>query len=1073
MARSERQSKDIELELLFATGEPLSLDSGDLVALPSMMLLDDLKPGRSTAEAVERGEVKQRVTNELPSLPLEMDALKIGDEVELQDGSTNLIQYMNRGRRSLGLGKRKGKNYLFVSLDDVKRVNGEKVADLMEKRRNQADAAEGLPMRAAPLRLPKYVPAGLMDHQLQAVSFIESHDGRGILALEMGLGKTVVAAVCIKPPAVAVVPAQVNVNWVREINRWRPDLTVALIKGGKPELVTPDMRRADVVVLNYEIVGKHLEWLRDRKHRTAIADEAQYIKNLKVRWDKELKAFFPDSDTQRANDFYLLQKDVPSLMLLTGTPVMNRTKELWPMLHLVDPNEWGSFYRFCMRYCGGHQQVAGRRTVLNCDGRTNSDELFAKTNSIYMVRMKKADVLNLPEKQRRTKVVSLDPKVAKQYAKASQEFLSWVEEQGGWEAAAKAGRAQALARMTALRELAAVGKAPAILDEIVEFFESTQRPLVVMARSRAAMALLRDGIDAENESFAKLGPKSRISRAIRHESFVGGLSATRRQEIVDSFQRGEIDVLFYSIDIATGVTLTRSQDMFFVERNWRPADQLQAEDRCILEGEKVLTRSGYKEIQDIRVGDEVLTRSGDFSRVIDTGSRSCRELITEITYRRFNMPLRCTSDHRVLVRRLSGEVDWIQAQDVKPGSDMLVMPRHAFGHGVDTLHFPEHLRHDPHQVNQFGAPQKNGRYVQMPEVIRVTPGILRLFGWYLAEGCSITGHGKGSCVSLSGHEREESILNTHGELLSSVFGVKWQIYRNKKSKGIELRAYSRELALWFKDMFGGDCYTKRVPSWFWDLSREQVGHVLQHYIDGDGYRRKSQSEVVTVSPALATWAHMAILATKDSATFRFVSGDNEGQIVVGYTDGSRSSAPALCVWDDRFVYHPVSSVKTSTAATYKKEFGGQFPRVHDLTVASDESFVVGQAVVHNCHRIGQKNELTITYYDGEGTMDAAMALLLADKVATAAAVVDGANLSEEEALQVVLGEMVQPELPPALRRNRGRISPAMTAEEAASLVDMRRVDDDGNIIDRNGEEDEEHAPGWADAMVTNSWHDPL
>jgi len=705
MARSERQSKDIELELLFATGEPLSLDSGDLVALPSMMLLDDLKPGRSTAEAVERGEVKQRVTNELPSLPLEMDALKIGDEVELQDGSTNLIQYMNRGRRSLGLGKRKGKNYLFVSLDDVKRVNGEKVADLMEKRRNQADAAEGQPMRAAPLRLPKYVPAGLMDHQLQAVSFIESHDGRGILALEMGLGKTVVAAVCIKPPAVAVVPAQVNVNWVREINRWRPDLTVALIKGGKPELVTPDMRRADVVVLNYEIVGKHLEWLRDRKHRTAIADEAQYIKNLKVRWDKELKAFFPDSDTQRANDFYLLQKDVPSLMLLTGTPVMNRTKELWPMLHLVDPNEWGSFYRFCMRYCGGHQQAAGRRTVLNCDGRTNSDELFAKTNSIYMVRMKKADVLNLPEKQRRTKVVSLDPKVAKQYAKASQEFLSWVEEQGGWEAAAKAGRAQALARMTALRELAAVGKAPAILDEIVEFFESTQRPLVVMARSRAAMALLRDGIDAENESFAKLGPKSRISRAIRHESFVGGLSATRRQEIVDSFQRGEIDVLFYSIDIATGVTLTRSQDMFFVERNWRPADQLQAEDRC--------------------------------------------------------------------------------------------------------------------------------------------------------------------------------------------------------------------------------------------------------------------------------------------------------------------------------------------------------------------------------HRIGQKNELTITYYDGEGTMDAAMALLLADKVATAAAVVDGANLSEEEALQVVLGEMVQPELPPALRRNRGRISPAMTAEEAASLVDMRRVDDDGNIIDRNGEEDEEHAPGWADAMVTNSWHDPL
>ena len=705
MARSDRQDKDIELELLFATGEPLALDDGDLVSLPSMMLQEEFLPAKSTAQAVESGSVKQRFTNELPSLSEAADHLKIGDTVELEDGTQLQIQWMSGGRKRLGLGKKKGKNYLFVSLEDIKTVNGLRLAELFDQRRRESDTSEQQGARAPAMKLPKNLPAGLMDHQVTSVSFIESHGGRGILALEMGLGKTVVAAVCIQAPAVAVVPAQVNVNWVREINRWRPDLSVALIKGGNPDNVTPEMKRADVVVLNYEIVGKHLEWLRDRKHKTAIADEAQYVKNLKMKWDKELRAFLPVSTTQRANDFYLLQKDVPRLMLLTGTPVMNRTKELWPLLHLVDPNEWGSFWKFCMRYCGGHMQNVGVRNVMNCDGRTNSDELFARTSGIHMLRMKKADVLNLPEKQRRTKLVSLDPKVAKEYAKASKSFLSWVEDQGGWEAAAKASRAATLSKLTALRELSAIGKAPAVLDEIVEFFESTQRPLVVMARSRAAMQLMYDGITAENAMFDKMGPKSRLSRPIRHDMFVGGLGSSKRQEIVDRFQRGEIDVLFYSIDIATGVTLTRSQDMFFVERNWRPADQLQAEDRC--------------------------------------------------------------------------------------------------------------------------------------------------------------------------------------------------------------------------------------------------------------------------------------------------------------------------------------------------------------------------------HRIGQKNELTITYYDGEGTMDASMALLLADKVTTAGAVVDGVNLSEEEALQIVLGEMIRPELPKGLRMNRGVRDEFPSAERVARMVDMRRVDDDGETIDRDGEDEDEPEASWADAMVAESWHDPL
>jgi len=57
------------------------------------------------------------------------------------------------------------------------------------------------------------------------------------------------------------------------------------------------------------------------------------------------------------------------------------------------------------------------------------------------------------------------------------------------------------------------------------------------------------------------------------------------------------------------------------------------------------------------------------------------------------------------------------------------------------------------------------------------------------------------------------------------------------------------------------------------------------------------------------------------------------------------------------------------------------------------------------HRIGQVNKVIINYFDAAGTVDVKIAKLLANKLATAAQVIDGENLSETEAQERVLGEM--------------------------------------------------------------------
>ena len=60
----------------------------------------------------------------------------------------------------------------------------------------------------------------------------------------------------------------------------------------------------------------------------------------------------------------------------------------------------------------------------------------------------------------------------------------------------------------------------------------------------------------------------------------------QKEFTIDDFQAGNIDVIFYSIALATGTTLTRAQDMVFFERAWRPGDLSQAEARIYRKGQK-------------------------------------------------------------------------------------------------------------------------------------------------------------------------------------------------------------------------------------------------------------------------------------------------------------------------------------------------------------------------------------------------------------------------------------------------------------------------------------------------------
>src|SRR4029079_17820075 len=102
---------------------------------------------------------------------------------------------------------------------------------------------------------------------------------RAILADDMGLGKTRQAIISLRHlapagPRLVVCPASVKQNWAREIAIVETDASVRVIDGTAPVSST-----AEWVVINYDILGRHIDSLRRVPWDALVFDEAHYLKN--------------------------------------------------------------------------------------------------------------------------------------------------------------------------------------------------------------------------------------------------------------------------------------------------------------------------------------------------------------------------------------------------------------------------------------------------------------------------------------------------------------------------------------------------------------------------------------------------------------------------------------------------------------------------------------------------------------------------------------------------------------------------------------------------------------------------
>jgi superfamily II DNA or RNA helicase len=392
--------------------------------------------------------------------------------------------------------------------------------------------------------------AALYKYQKQGVAWLAPRTG-ALVADDMGLGKTIQAITAIPEgaPVVVVCPAVAKSVWQRETAKWRPAMKVSVLSG-RGSFRAPVA--GEMVCVNYDILPDAAELAPGT---VLILDEAHACASSKAKRTVRVRALSEQA-----------RRGGGKCWALTATPLKNNPLELWGVLETagIAREAFGSWTGFLRAFNGEKKGRFGGYKF----GRPT--EAAAECLRRVSIRRVKSDVLSdLPAKTYRTLPATIDRETAKLCDAALAEVSG---EEGQLSLAVEKAVEKLMssslgfAQLSAARAALAKAKIPAML-EVVESYEKQGEPLVVFSAYRAPIDLL-----GAREGWATI---------------TGDTSNERRGEIVEAFQAGRLKGVACTIRAGgVAITLTRASNVLRVDREWNPALNVQAEDRCYRIGQK-------------------------------------------------------------------------------------------------------------------------------------------------------------------------------------------------------------------------------------------------------------------------------------------------------------------------------------------------------------------------------------------------------------------------------------------------------------------------------------------------------
>jgi hypothetical protein len=370
-----------------------------------------------------------------------------------------------------------------------------------------------------------------------------------------------------------ICPATLKYNWRDEIAMWRPSYRVTICNG-KEETVTKALAEGkktkaipfkipepgEIVICNYDILPNYLTPAKD-SGKVSQKGKSILVANLTIEQETALREanFIGDEfhlcknyKAARTQKVSQLTRLCNRVWALSGTPLMNRPQDLFGVLSAGNINVFGSWENFLQLFNGYKNQWGGYEFGMP------SPEAPERMRRVMLRRLKSEVLKDLPPKIYQDIEVDCDGSLTKKIdallsKTTGKKNINYEE--------LDLEELPSFSEFSLIRAMLAESRIPAML-EIVESYEESETPLVIFSAHKAPIEALKD----------------RIGWKI----ITGDTEAEERRNTVRDFQEGKLKGIALTIKVGgMGVTLTRSTNMLFVDLEWVPSLNIQAEDRLV------------------------------------------------------------------------------------------------------------------------------------------------------------------------------------------------------------------------------------------------------------------------------------------------------------------------------------------------------------------------------------------------------------------------------------------------------------------------------------------------------------
>ena len=414
-------------------------------------------------------------------------------------------------------------------------------------------------------------------YQIEGSVFaVNSASGRVLIADEMGLGKTVQACMIVSKHKkelgkyLVVCKSSIRIQWMQMLMDWAGFITQPI--DSENEFI---INSVDGYIISYDLLhgsdriskktGKRIvKGIQDLETlvkklgvSTVILDEVQHIKN----WE-----------SKRTQAVCRLVRLTDYIIALSGTPIKNNQEEYFPILHMLYPERFPNRVQFDRKYLNSYFNGYANKTL----GWSNF-EAFQRDTADFVIRRTRIEVLpDLPVIQRNNQFCELGPVVEEAYKQTLKEFVDYQNSDAGLKANAAEISSCILAYLSKMRHLTGLAKVEPVVEYVYDFLQETDRKIIIFLHHKDVAGLVKEKISNLLDNIA--GNVLEINSA---------MTAQERYDAVQNFRKDSSRVIICST-LAAGEGIDGLQiasDVIFMERQWNPANEEQAESRIIRIGQ--------------------------------------------------------------------------------------------------------------------------------------------------------------------------------------------------------------------------------------------------------------------------------------------------------------------------------------------------------------------------------------------------------------------------------------------------------------------------------------------------------